>query len=84
MHNFEKRVVVHDGKEQPLSDEYCIVMMHDGDIHKAFNNDGEWIFTDGFHLQNPCVKSWFYVENIFDVPKIADIRMYIDESERCI
>lgn len=40
MHNFKKRVVIHDGKEQPLNDEYCIVMMHDGDIHLAFNNDG--------------------------------------------
>ena len=81
MKTFNKQITISDGKTTPSDDRYCIVLMYNGDIQKAFYRDGDWIFSDGFYLQMPCIKAWFYVENIFDSPENIDIRMYISESE---
>ena len=81
MKTFNKQITITDGKTTPSDDRYCIVMMYDGDIQKAFYRDGDWIFSDGFYLQRPCIKAWFYVEDVFDMHEQPDIRMYVDAQE---
>ena len=81
MYNFEKRVVIHQSGV-PNSDKYCLVMLEDGTMQKAFYDEGEWVFCNDNLPEK--IKAWFYIEGIFDTQESADIRMYIDESERCI
>ena len=82
MHNFEKRVVIHQAGV-PNSDKYCLVMLEDGTMQKAFFDD-KWILFDDYDPSIVKVKSWCYIEDLFKLPKNVDIRMYIDESESCI
>ena len=78
MHNFEKRVVIHqDGV--PNSDKYCLVMLEDGTMQKAFFDD-KWILFDDYNPSIVNVKSWCYIEDLFKSPKNLDIRMYISLS----
>ena len=81
MHNFEKRVVIHQAGV-PNSDKYCLVMLEDGTMQKAFYDEGEWVFCNDNLPKN--IKAWFYIEDLFEAPKNVDIRLYIDESESCI
>ena len=80
--NFEKRVVIHQAGV-PTSDKYCLVMLEDGTMQKAFFDD-KWILFDDYNPSIVNVKSWCYIEDLFKSPKNLDIRMYIDESESCI
>ena len=83
MYNFEKRVVIHQAGV-PNSDKYCLVLLEDGiKMQRAFY-DEKWIFCEDYLPRNDQVKAWCYIEDLFESPKNVDIRMYIDESERCI
>ena len=82
MHNFEKRVVIHRSGV-PNSDKYCLAMLEDGTMQKAFF-DNKWIFCDDYMPATENVKAWCYIEDLFESPKNIDIRLYIDESESCI
>ena len=83
MHNFEKRVVIHDGKEIPSHYIYCLVLLEDGTMQRAFW-DIYWISSEDNILTKDEVKAWCYIEDLFESPKNVDIRMYIDESENSI
>ena len=83
MHNFEKRVLIHDGKEVPSDERYCLALLKDGTMHRAFYNR-EWVFCDDYLTREDDVKAWCYIEGLFEEPKSADIRMYIDEEDNRI
>ena len=84
MHNFVKRVVVHQAGV-PNSDKYCLVLLDDGTINRAHHSeDYGWVSAEEGFLAKREVKAWCYIEDLFESPKNVDIRMYIDESERCI
>ena len=80
MHNFEKRVVIHDGKEVPSNDKYCLALLKDGTMQRAFYNR-EWVFCEDYLPREDDVKAWCYIEDLFEAPKNVDIRMYIGKSE---
>lgn len=86
MYNFEKRVVIHDGKEVPSDDRYCLVLLSDGAMHRAFfdKEDKDWILEGDYIRDKDNVVGWFYIEDLFDAPKNVDIRFYLDEKEKQI
>ena len=67
MHNFEKRVVIHDGKEVPSDDRYCLVLLKNGMQQRAFYNR-EWIFCEDYLPMKDDVKAWCYIEKLFEGP----------------
>lgn len=79
--NFARRVMIHQNKEVPTDERYCIVLLHDGDIQKAFYNDTSWIFSGDFPLDRPAVKAWFYVEDLFEKQESVDIREFVDDKD---
>ena len=83
MNNFEKRVVIHDGKEVPSDDRYCLVLLKNGIQQRAFYNR-KWFFCEGHLYREEEVKAWLYIEDLFEAPKNIDIRLYIDEKEGCV
>ena len=82
MYTFKKRVVIHRSGV-PDSVKYCLVLLDDGSMQRAFYND-EWVFCEEYLPVMEKVKEWCYIEDLFEVPKNTDIRMYIDENENCI
>ena len=79
MHNFEKRVVIHDGAEVPSDSKYCLVLLENGMMQRAFYYTGEWIFCNEYLPEQ--IIAWCYIEDLFKQPKNVDIRMYIGKSE---
>ena len=82
MYNFERRVVIHDGKEVPSDSRYCLLKTEGGTMTIAFF-DNQWVFGEDYYTNNE-IKAWCYIEDLFEAPNSADIRMYIDENEKCI
>ena len=82
--NFEKRVVIHRSGV-PTSDKYCLVLLNDGTMNRAhYSEKYGWVSAEEGFLTKREVKSWCYIEDLFESHKNVDIRMYIDESESCI
>ena len=82
MNVFEKRVVIHRSGV-PDSVKYCLVLLDDGSMQRAFYNE-EWVFCEEYLPVMEKVKAWCYIENLFEVHESSDIRMYIEESENRI